>query len=122
MPAGQIVMCLPIQRVHLSIKQPKSLTFWAKRAKLNASAGHTWPAGRMLCMPALECHVLFDWPLTHHHTKIHRDKETHAKKFGMKAKCLLNSTGENSWLCLTFKLDAFSFSMFSVCVLKHWWS
>ena len=54
MPAGQIVMCLPIQRVHLTIKQPKSLTFWAKRAKLNASAGHTWPAGRMLCMPGLK--------------------------------------------------------------------
>ena len=54
MPAGQIVMCLPIQRVHLSIKQLKSLTFWAKRAKLNASAGHIWPAGRMLCMPDLK--------------------------------------------------------------------
>ena len=27
---------------------------WASRARLKASAGHIWPAGRMLCMPALE--------------------------------------------------------------------
>ena len=52
----------PIQRVHLSRKQAKNTKLWAYRAKLNASAGHIWPAGRMLCMPALKLH-LFNFEL-----------------------------------------------------------
>ena len=47
------ILCFYIQRVHLSIKEAKSTKFGAKRAKLQAFAGHIWPAGSMLCMPAL---------------------------------------------------------------------
>ena len=49
---------LPIQRVHLSRKQAKITASWTKQAKLKASAGHIWPAGRMLCMPVLGGHYL----------------------------------------------------------------
>ena len=35
-------------------KQAKCTRFWALRAKLKASEGHIWPAGRMLCLPALQ--------------------------------------------------------------------
>jgi len=39
----------------VSIKyQAKYGYIWALRAKLKAFTGHIWPAGRMLCMPALE--------------------------------------------------------------------
>jgi len=48
-----------IQRVFLSKKQANLTKFGVSRAILKASAGHIWPAGRMLCMFALECHVLF---------------------------------------------------------------
>ena len=48
-------MILTIQRVYLLRKQSKSTKFRVQRAKLKAFAGHIWPAGRMLCMPALEC-------------------------------------------------------------------
>ena len=44
---------LAVQRVFLPNKQAKSANFSALRAKLKAYAGHIWPAGRMLCMPAL---------------------------------------------------------------------
>ena len=46
-------MFLPIQRVHLLRKEAKSTKFWSKRAKLTAFAGHSGPAGRMLCMPGI---------------------------------------------------------------------
>ena len=46
-------MFYPIQRGHLLRKQAKSIKFWVTRAKLEASEDHIWPAGRMLCMPAL---------------------------------------------------------------------
>ena len=44
---GQNYLFLSTQRLHLSRKHAKSTTFWAKRAKLKASAG------RMLRMPAV---------------------------------------------------------------------
>ena len=55
-PKGQNDLLLPIQSVHLSIKHSISTQFWAKRAKLKSSAGHIWPARRLLFMSAL-CHV-----------------------------------------------------------------
>ena len=42
-PKGQSDVLLLIQRVQLSRKK-----LW--RAKLKASTGHIWPAGRMLCI------------------------------------------------------------------------
>ena len=46
-------MCLLLQRVFLSNKQGKDKKKLALWAQLKASAGHIWPAGRMLCMPEL---------------------------------------------------------------------
>jgi hypothetical protein len=35
-------------------KQPAKLTrFWASRARFKAFKAHIWPAGHMLCMPAI---------------------------------------------------------------------
>ena len=53
-PTGQNCMFLPIRRVHSTRKQAKSTKFWPYRDKSKASAGHIWPAGHMLCMPALD--------------------------------------------------------------------
>jgi len=39
------------ERMFLSKKEAKFGVSWAR---LKASAGHIWPAGRMLCMPALK--------------------------------------------------------------------
>ena len=64
LPSGQNDMFLPIHKMQLSRKQAKSTKFWAYWAKFKTYAGLIWPAGRMLCMPALECHVSFEWPLT----------------------------------------------------------
>ena len=44
------------------------------RAKFKASAGHIWPAGRMLCMPVFECDASFEWPLKFFYFKIKNDK------------------------------------------------
>ena len=36
------------------IKKAEFMKFRVLRAKLKASTGHIWPAGRMLCMPAID--------------------------------------------------------------------
>jgi len=38
--------------------QAKCMYIRALRDRLKAFAGHIWPAGRMLCMPALKCHQM----------------------------------------------------------------
>ena len=53
-PRAKIICFYPFKGYIYQKKHVKSATFWAKGAKLIASAGHIWPAGRMLCMPALE--------------------------------------------------------------------
>ena len=52
---GHIDMFLPIQRVNISRKQPKAQHIGLS-GQMKGSAGHFWPAGRMLCMPALNKH------------------------------------------------------------------
>ena len=47
-------MFLLLQRVFLSNKQGKRTKILALQAKLKASGGHIWPAGRMLSMPVIQ--------------------------------------------------------------------
>ncbi len=62
--AGQKLFCFQVQGpkltcfyifkdVFLANKQAEKSKLRTLRARYKASAGHIWPAGRMLCMPAL---------------------------------------------------------------------
>jgi hypothetical protein len=42
---------LHIQRMFSCKKRAKQAKFCASGARIEASAGHIWPTGRMLCMP-----------------------------------------------------------------------
>ena len=46
-------MFLLLERVFVSNRQGKKTKVLALRVKFKASADHFWPAGHMLCMPAL---------------------------------------------------------------------
>ena len=56
-PRAKIICFNPLTGSVCQENMLKSITFWDLRAKWLASAGQMWPAGRMLCMPALNCHV-----------------------------------------------------------------